>query len=107
LKAGHIPIRMCVVCRKKKPKDELLRFRADGVAPGGSPAEGRGMYLCREAACMETALKRADIRKRLGPLAHAKVLEGLEAVTTMENCLDGSSLGSVICDECHGGGAIG
>ena len=107
MKTEHIPIRTCVACRKKKPKGELLRLRVGGAASGGNPNEGRGMYLCREAACLETALARADIRKRLGPPVYAKVLECLETVTTMENCLDGSSLGSVICDECHGGGAIG
>jgi hypothetical protein len=56
---------------------------------------------------MEMAVTRADIRKKLGPLAYARMLDGLETVATTENCLDGSSPGSVICDECHGGGAIG
>jgi hypothetical protein len=56
---------------------------------------------------MESILTRTDIKKRLGPMAYAKVLQGLETVTTEENCLDGSSLRGVICDQCHGGGAIG
>jgi len=96
-----------VACRRRRQKHELLRFRVDGADSGGNPGEGRGFYICRETACMKKAVTRTDIRTRLGASAYARVLEVLETVTTFENCLDGSSLGSVICDECHGGGAIG
>lgn len=106
MKTGHIPIRTCVSCRRKRPKSEMIRFTADGIDSGDRSGEGRGMYLCRDAACIEAVHTRTDIRKRLGPLAYARVLQGLETVATKENFLDGSSLGSVICDECHGGGAF-
>jgi predicted RNA-binding protein YlxR (DUF448 family) len=107
VKTGHIPTRTCVGCRKTRPKREMIRFTADGVDSGDRHKKGRGMYLCPNAECIEKILMRTDIKKRLGPLAYARVLQGLETVTTKENCLDGSSLGCVICDECHGGGAFG
>ena len=65
------------------------------------------MYVCPDAVCMEKILARTDIKKRLGPSAYAKVVQGLETVTTKENCLDGSSPGCVICDEYYGGVAFG
>ncbi len=50
----HIPIRMCVICRRKFSKSKLFRivlkesvFRPD---PKGCLA-GRGAYLCDEQAC--------------------------------------------------------
>ena len=103
----HIPIRTCVGCRKRRPKGEMIRFTAGGLDSGSRQGVGRGMYLCPDAACIDRMLERTDIRKRLGPSAYAVVLQGLQTVTIMENCLDGSSLGSVICDESHGGGAFG
>ena len=47
----HVPLRMCVACRKRRPKGELLRvlltpegFRLD---PTGK-LPGRGAYVCRD-----------------------------------------------------------
>jgi predicted RNA-binding protein YlxR (DUF448 family) len=107
LKRGHVPLRTCVACRKKRPKVEMMRFSAGGVGSVNRDGEGRGMYLCPDISCLEKAVSRFDIRKRLGPSAHARVLQILESVTTEENCLDGESPGGVICDKCHGGGVFG
>lgn len=53
---GHIPVRMCMVCGKRGPKEGLLRlFRSpEGRIfedPGGG-TPGRGAYVCREGACL-------------------------------------------------------
>lgn len=54
----HRPQRSCVVCRSKQDKRSLTRIvsREDGllIDPGGK-AEGRGAYLCAQAACWEKA----------------------------------------------------
>ena len=49
-------LRMCVVCRQMKPKEELLRiskyegeYRVDTT--GKLP--GRGAYICKEGDCRE------------------------------------------------------
>ena len=60
------PIRTCLGCRRRRPKEEMLRLvraadgrvRVDGIAPG------RGAYVCRDPECQERAFKP-------GRLAHA------------------------------------
>lgn len=49
-------LRMCVVCRKMKPKEQLLRVsKYDGVfridISGKLP--GRGAYICKDGDCNE------------------------------------------------------
>ena len=77
---GHVPIRTCLGCRQRKPKQELLRFAA---GPSGLEARtlgGRGRYVCRDASCLTRTLKRKDIGSLIGgPLTNEK----LQAIVTM------------------------
>ncbi|MFH1896539.1 MAG: DUF448 domain-containing protein [bacterium] len=51
MKPKHIPIRTCVGCYTKKPKQELLRV---GI--------GRGVYLCKDSKpCLERAMKKKKL----------------------------------------------
>ena len=55
------PMRRCIACRESKPQDELIRFVLNGQDPVidiNGRAEGRGFYLCRNAECAVTAVKR-------------------------------------------------
>ena len=55
------PMRRCIACRVSKPQDELIRFTFDGSkvkADCGKPSDGRGFYLCGNAECLESAIKR-------------------------------------------------
>src|SRR5215207_11596032 len=57
----HIPQRMCVACRDHTAKRVLIRVvrTVDGtveIDPTGRK-NGRGAYLCGQAACWERALK--------------------------------------------------
>lgn len=56
------PERTCVQCGAKGPKDGFLRIagRAGGGFDPDPRAEGagRGMYLCRETACVEQFARR-------------------------------------------------
>ena len=66
---GHIPERTCVACRSQRPKREMVRVvRApDGavsVDPTGKKS-GRGAYLCSQAECWQTALKRRALDRAL------------------------------------------
>jgi hypothetical protein len=81
----------------------MLRFNADGVDLGRPSVGGRGLYVCRDARCVEKGLIRADVRKRLGGLGLAGVSESSVVGETAEIRLDGLHLGRVICDEGHGG----
>ena len=62
-----IPMRMCVGCREMKPKKELLRVvhGPDGSVSidvtGRKP--GRGAYLCKNAQCMEKALRQRQLER--------------------------------------------
>jgi uncharacterized protein len=60
------PIRTCLGCRRRRPKREMARLvrRADGRVGSDAAASGRGAYVCRDAECLERALKP-------GRLAHA------------------------------------
>jgi len=65
----HIPQRMCVACRCTAAKQTLVRLVriADGrisIDLQGT-FNARGAYLCRNAACWETALKRRSLERSL------------------------------------------
>lgn len=64
---GAGPLRTCVGCRGKRPQGEMLRLSrsSDGAVSLGAGAPGRGAYLCRDAACFETALKTGRLRRAL------------------------------------------
>jgi len=55
-----IPFRTCIGCRKRAPKASLLRFACttEGIEiDTRQRLEGRGVYLCRNRACVEKGLK--------------------------------------------------
>ena len=62
-----IPMRQCLGCREMKPKKELIRVVK---SPEGEisldfkgKANGRGAYVCPNAACLKKAVK-AHARER-------------------------------------------
>ncbi len=61
------PLRMCMVCRERKEKSDLIRV---ACMKEGAPyidlsgkGEGRGMYLCRQSSCLQQAEKRRVIER--------------------------------------------
>jgi uncharacterized protein len=65
----HVPVRMCVACRRTDAKRGLFRLarETDGrvaVDPTGKRV-GRGAYLCHDPACWEQALKRHGLERAL------------------------------------------
>lgn len=67
VKKKHVPMRTCIGCREEKEKKELLRIvmGEDGnVRPDESgKANGRGAYICRNAQCLEKALKSKSLQR--------------------------------------------
>lgn len=60
LKKKKIPTRMCIACREKKPKKELIRivvFEAGLIADETGKAQGRGAYICPSVECLDKAKK--------------------------------------------------
>ncbi len=64
-KKGHVPERSCIVCKKKLPKKELLRFCIKGdkiILDKFQKEGGRGAYFCEE--CLPK-IKNKKIRRKL------------------------------------------
>jgi predicted RNA-binding protein YlxR (DUF448 family) len=64
------PVRTCVACRQEAGKRSLVRIvrGATGAAlvDRNGRAPGRGAYLHRDPACLETARKRRALERSLG-----------------------------------------
>ena len=72
------PVRMCIACRKKFPKKELVRYvysnelkepETDCLVPDpGKNKPGRGFYLCGQALCRDKFPKKVMglMKKRKG-----------------------------------------
>ena len=57
----HIPERMCVACRKMKPKAELFKVVKTGTGAELDEKQnkfGRGAYVCQDVKCIEAARKK-------------------------------------------------
>ena len=64
-----IPMRMCVACREMRAKKDLMRIvrTAEGelVLDLTGKLSGRGAYLCRDAACLNKAIKIRALERAL------------------------------------------
>ena len=62
---GHVPIRMCIGCQKKRRKEEMIRFKQgkDGVLlmDEKKKLNGRGFYLCPDGICLKLAQKKIQM----------------------------------------------
>lgn len=85
MSAKAVPLRMCVVCRRRLPKAELLRHvrrpassEAEAGQDGGAwmadaaqLARGRGCYLCSDPQCQDKFSRMGrERRKRKGVEQH-------------------------------------
>jgi predicted RNA-binding protein YlxR (DUF448 family) len=66
---GHVPIRQCIACKIRRPKNEMIRLSSDGknitISKGKSIGEGRGCYVCPVEKCVEAALQKGRILRAL------------------------------------------
>ncbi|HPU00704.1 MAG: YlxR family protein [Firmicutes bacterium] len=79
-KQRKIPMRICVGCREKKPKRELLRLvrtpENEVKLDLSGKMSGRGAYICRQAECLKKALKGKRLEKNLEhPLSEELIAE--------------------------------
>ncbi|MCX8116375.1 MAG: DUF448 domain-containing protein [Desulfobacterota bacterium] len=75
---GHLPVRMCIGCRARRKKSEMIRFVR--VLEGGQTKlvrgqGGKGVYLCPEISCLKAAQKRLALKR----------IEGQEQIQTLSN----------------------
>ena len=80
-KPRKIPMRMCVGCRDRKPKAQLIRVVRSpqgevSLDPTGKKA-GRGAYCCYREECLRKALKQKQLDRALDTGLAGEVTEGL------------------------------
>lgn len=62
----HIPQRMCLGCRTRKPKSEFLRIvKIDGKIKidENQKANARGAYICKDKNCFEKIIKKKSLNR--------------------------------------------
>ena len=69
MKTKKIPMRMCMACKERKPKKELVRIVRDNegnvsVDKTGKKM-GRGAYICQQLDCLERAVKSKALERAL------------------------------------------
>lgn len=63
---AHEPERMCVACRKKTAKKDLIRLvkAAGEIVPDRmGNALARGVYICKSAECIDLARKKKALSR--------------------------------------------
>ncbi len=84
-KKRKIPLRICVSCKERFDKRELLRIvkpKEEDITidPTGKKA-GRGCYICKKRNCLENAVKNKQIERALeAPLPDGFLEMALEYV---------------------------
>lgn len=85
-KTNFIPQRTCVACRGKRLKQDLLRIvrQIDQTLAVDTThtMQGRGMYLCKNLACITKAQKIQAVKRHLKIADNAQIWD--EAVKAIE-----------------------
>lgn len=77
-----IPMRMCVACREMRAKKDLIRVvrTEDGLKLDRTgKINGRGAYLCRDAACLSKAIKIRALERTLEAPLTDELKDALES----------------------------
>lgn len=89
MKTKKIPSRICVGCKQAKEKQNMIRV-VKNTEKGVSLDEtgrmnGRGAYICKNAACLELALKSKGLERSLKTVIPPEVIRLLrEEMTEIE-----------------------
>ena len=88
MKERKTPMRMCVGCREMQPKKSLIRVVRSpegdvSMDPTGRKA-GRGAYVCKNAQCLQKALKQKQLERAFsctrGEETHKALMDALAAL---------------------------
>ena len=81
-KPRKIPQRMCVGCREKRDKKDLLRVvrtpEGQLVLDATGKKSGRGAYVCKDIACLKKAQKTKALERALEQSIAQEVYDQLE-----------------------------
>lgn len=83
-----VPLRICVGCRARRPKRELIRLvrtpQGELCLDPGGKLSGRGAYICPQRRCLEQALKGKRLEKNLGHAPSAEIIARISALLQPE-----------------------
>lgn len=77
----HIPQRMCIGCRTRKPKSEFIRIvnNLDKIKIDKTQKEkGRGAYICKNKDCFNKIIKKKSLNKALKSSVPEDIIKKLE-----------------------------
>jgi uncharacterized protein len=84
---GHIPVRTCISCGKKRPRHELIRLICDGenrlIRDDSGGAKGRGAYICETPSCTERLWINKRLNKHFRTEREISVSEKLTCITAL------------------------
>jgi len=87
-KIRKIPLRMCVGCRTRDDKRNLIRVvrtpEYEVIVDSTGKKPGRGAYICPKIECLHKAVKSRSLERALGVNVTPEVLSRLEASLTCE-----------------------
>ncbi len=76
-----IPMRMCVGCGEMKPKKEMMRVvrtpEDTFVLDVTGKKNGRGAYLCKNAQCLEKAVRGKGLERSFKVRIPEEIMESL------------------------------
>lgn len=82
MRVKKIPQRMCVGCREKKNKKELIRIvrtpELDVLVDLTGKKSGRGAYICPNQECLNAAVKSKSLQKALEIEITTDIIEELQ-----------------------------
>lgn len=82
MRVKKIPQRMCVGCREKKGKKEMIRIvrtpEHEVIVDLTGKKSGRGAYICPDQQCLEKAVKSKSLQKALEVEITDDVIEELK-----------------------------
>ena len=82
-KPRKIPQRMCVGCREKRDKKDLLRVvrtpEGQLVLDATGKKSGRGAYICPNAECLQKARKSRALERAFEAAIGPDIYEALQA----------------------------
>ena len=80
----NIPQRMCVSCREKKEKKDLIRIVYNKTGELSidinGKLEGRGAYICKDINCLEKAIKTNSLERALKTKINKEFYDKLRGV---------------------------
>ena len=82
-KPRKIPQRMCVGCREKRDKKDLLRVvrtpEGQLVLDATGKRSGRGAYVCHDVECLKKARKSRALERAFSTAIPPEVYDAMEA----------------------------